>query len=127
MKLRAIAGLICCAALLALPAGAGAKAPPIKTSIIIDDGQPGGLGLELLGHLTSPNPKCVSGRTVKLFFVYTSTGRTLADTDLSSTHGIWALTGDNTDFTSIHLVVARKAFGPKGHRRVCARITTQVV
>lgn len=67
MKFRALVGLICCAALFAVPSIAGARAP-IPTTITFDETGTVGIGFELLGHLTTPNSKCLANRTVKIFF-----------------------------------------------------------
>jgi hypothetical protein len=127
MKLRALMGLICCAALLGLAPAAGAATAPIKTTIVQDGGQSGGLGVILEGHLTSPNPKCLAGRTVKLIFSHPGGGRTVDDTDLTSAGGVWGLTGDNSNFVAIHIRVTREAFGPRSHRTVCAAARTHVI
>jgi hypothetical protein len=124
MRLRALAGSICCAALLAaLPAGAQAK-PPIPTTISFDDDAIVGTQVELIGHLTSPNRKCLSGRRVRLLFTNIDfTGRKLVDTDITSVNGIWAGSGSDSGTTSARAKVVRKTFGPRGHRRTCAAAT----
>jgi hypothetical protein len=124
MKLRAFAGIICCTALLALPPAADAGTP-IPATLTIDDSTVVGPLFEFVGHLTTPNRKCLGGRTVKLFNEFGSS-RTLIDTDVTSSNGVFAGSGDPTGATGLQMTVTRKSFGPRKHRRTCASATFSV-
>ena len=74
VRQKAILGAICSAALL-MPAAPAAARPPIPTSITRDTAGIVGTNLYSIGHLSSPNPKCVAHRTVKLvYFLLPITG-----------------------------------------------------
>jgi hypothetical protein len=118
MKLRALAGLICCAALLGLPAAAQAKTPIPTTGEDFAEG-PLGTNYVFFGGLTSTNSNCVAGRTLKLVFIYAD-GPKLVDTATSSRNGFWGVGGDPTDATDAQLRVTKKTFGPRKNRRTCA-------
>jgi hypothetical protein len=118
VKLRGLAGLICCTALLGLPAVAQAKAP-IPTTITRDAATTAGTVLEQWGHISSPNPKCLGGRLVRLFYT-TPSGEKLVDTDRTSANGIWAAGGDNANFLGVRYKVTKRLIGHRGHRRTCA-------
>jgi hypothetical protein len=110
-------------ALLALPAGAAAKAG-IPTTVSLDDVTLVGSQVEMIGHLTSSNRKCLGGRTVKIFITYVNHGRLLVDTDVTSVNGSWAGSGRDQGAASARVEVLRKTFGRRGHRRTCAAAST---
>jgi len=124
MRLRALAVLICCASLLAVPAAAAGRGAPIPTTISRDFATTIGTVLQQYGHLTSPNPKCLAGRTVKLVYYYPD-GEKLVDTDVTSFSGIWGGSGPS-GITGLRYTATTKRFGPKKHRRTCASATGQV-
>ena len=117
MKLKALAGLISCAALLGAPAAVQAQ-KLIPTQVIVDSDVAAGPGLEIVGHLTSPNPKCIRGRVIKIFFKYPG-GTRLVDTAISSPQGVWAGGGNDTGLIHARITGTRKTFGRRGHRRTC--------
>ena len=126
MKLRALAGLICCAALLGLPAAAQARVSIPTTGTVLISGALSPTKFAFLGVLTSPNPNCLAGRTLKLTFVYPS-GPKLTDTAISSTQGLWGVAGDPTDATGARLRVTKKTFGPRKHPKTCAATSVSLV
>jgi hypothetical protein len=122
MQRRAMAGLICCTALLAAPGAAGAAAP-IESTLTLDSGVAKGPGLEYLGHLGSAIPKCVAGRTVKLFFSLPG-GERLMDTVTSSTRGVFGVGGNATGAAGGRIFVTRKKIGSKRHPKFCGSAST---
>jgi len=125
MKLKAITGLICALALLGLPTGAQAKAP-IPTTMVSDGLQFSGPNLEFTGHLTSPNSKCLAGRTVKFFIDYNSGGWKQVDTDVTSANGVWAGSGVGSMQRSAKATVSKKTIGPRKHRRTCGSASVPI-
>jgi hypothetical protein len=119
VKLSALAGLICCAALLGSPAAAQAQAPIPTTGTTLTGGAFTPTSFAFFGNLTSTNPNCLAGRTLKLTFIYAS-GPKLVDTGVSSTNGYWAVAGDPTGASGARLRVTKKTFGSKKHPRTCA-------
>jgi hypothetical protein len=108
--------------LLAVPTAAGAQAP-IKTSVEIDGIRSiaimGG-DVIVFGHVSSPNPKCIAGRSVKVFANYPDETKLLLDTGRPGAKGYWATRGDIFHASKLTARVARKTFGPKKHRKTCA-------
>jgi hypothetical protein len=85
------------------------------------------LGTDLFstGHVSSRNPKCVRGRTVRLVYFYPE-GKRLVDTDLTSANGVWAGVGSVTGLTGLRFTTVRKKIGPRRHRRTCAAVSGQI-
>lgn len=113
--------------LLALPASVGAQ-PSIKTSVEIDGLRSIVMGGDVIifGHVSSPNPKCVAGRSVKVFAGFPDDTKVLLDTGRSGTKGYWATAGDLFHVTKLTARVARKSFGPRKHRKTCAPASNSV-
>jgi hypothetical protein len=121
MKLKVLAGILGCVALMAGPAIATAQAP-IPSSVVIGDSGPGANSGEsfLIGIVSSHNPKCVAHRTIKVFAHHADSPPTLIDTSYSSNSGYWGAGGNFSDADGAIARMAAKTFGPKGHRRTCA-------
>jgi hypothetical protein len=79
-------------------------------------------GLEIFGHLKSHNPKCLAGRTVRIFL-----GSELVDTDVSSSVGVWAGANPGIQAGEYRATVTKKTFGPKRRRRTCATATATLL
>ena len=111
-----------------LALSAGVAQAGIATGIEMDGTGNSGVSLEttwIAGHLTSSKQKCISGRTVKVFFHYFSeTGFRQVDTDRSSTSGEFAGAGptargeDMREVDTFRIVVPAKKIGTK----TCASI-----
>jgi hypothetical protein len=84
-----------------------------------------GSDLYSIGHVRSPNPRCVVHRTVKLVYFYPE-GNRLVDTDVTSANGVWGGVGTVTGLTGLRFTATRKTFGPKRHRRTCAAASGQI-
>lgn len=121
MKSRALAGLLGCAVLFVLPASAGAQ-PSIKTSVEIDGLYSPAMGGNTIvfGHVSSPNPKCVPGRKIKVFAKQPAGPNVLLDTGRSGAEGYWAISGDLFHVNGLTARVTLKRFGPKKHRKTCS-------
>jgi hypothetical protein len=73
-----------------------------------------------VGHLESPNEKCLKGRTVKLYLRNGNTGKSkLADTDTTAKQGHWVLDGDLFTIDRAKIKVTRERIGRPGHRHIC--------
>lgn len=119
MRLKSLVGLVCCAAAFGLAPAAEAQAPiPTTISLQTIYGASDNV-LYAFGDLTTPNPKCLANRTVKIFYT-NSNGTKLVDTDRTSNGGIWAGRGNIPLTSKARFTVTRKTFGRKGHRRTCA-------
>ncbi|MFN8161773.1 MAG: hypothetical protein U0R52_12105 [Solirubrobacterales bacterium] len=112
-----IVGALALVALLAAAAPAAAVAP-IRTTVTVDVGIKPSEDFLVLGHLSSPNHKCLAGRTVKLFFVYPS-GKRLVDTGRTSTRGIFGVGGDSSGVSAGRVTVTRKRIGTRTHPKFC--------
>jgi hypothetical protein len=122
-------GLVLClgAASLALAATAGARGPSHPTKVFFDgaDTTDGNLNVEFaVGHVTSPSPKCVANRTVKVFFGYSGEDAfTPVDVAKTSKSGAFAGEGPESDggneIVALKFKVLTKKFGPRHHRQTC--------
>ncbi len=130
MRRGAIVALFGCLALLGSAQTASA-APPIPTTLTSVGGLPTSpTDVGVFGFITSPNPKCLSGRSVKVFISSTGNPDKLLDTAITSIGGYWGAGGDISGFstiTGIHARVTARRFGPKKHRRTCAAVSGDLV
>ena len=122
MRQKSILGAICSAALLMAATPAAAKSIP--TSITRDTAGIVGTNLYSIGHLSSPNPKCVAHRTVKLIYFYPD--HQLVDTDTTSARGVWGGVGTVTGLTGLRFTATSRKIGPRRHRRTCAAASGQI-
>jgi hypothetical protein len=124
--MKVFAGILGCAAVLALPSAASGRAP-IPTHIVVIGGalRPSG-DAAYYGYLTSPNPKCLSGRTLKWIIKFDDGSKSVVDTATTSRHGYWGTGGPVTFPSGSAMIVqnffraSAKHFGPRGHRKTCA-------
>jgi hypothetical protein len=77
------------------------------------------------GHLTSPNPKCLADRKVKILFMYAgSPDPVRVDIDRSSQQGAFAGDGPATSggnsIVGFVIKVTGKTIGPRHHHKICA-------
>jgi hypothetical protein len=130
MRRGAIVALLGCLAILGSAQTASA-APPIPTNVTsVGSVNPSPTVIGIFGYITSPNPKCLSGRSVKLFISSTGNPDKLLDTATTSTGGYWGAGGDLSGFSTITRAYARvtaKRFGPKKHRRTCAAVSSDIL
>lgn len=121
VKRGAFTALLGCVVLLALPVSAGAQ-PSIKTKVEIDGVFNISMGSEVIivGHVSSPNPKCVAGRRLKVFANFPDGTSRFLDTGQSGAKGYWASSGDVFHVTGVTARVTKRTFGPRKHRRTCA-------
>jgi hypothetical protein len=115
-----------CGALVCLAPAAIAVAatPSSPTKLVLDRLTQSGEGPDLeghfVGHLKSPNEKCLRGRTVKLILRNGNTGDSkLADTDKTGRSGHWRLDANLFMIDRARVKVKRKVVGSGNHRRVC--------
>jgi hypothetical protein len=111
-------------AILAFTAIAMAGTPTSPTKVVLDKLTQSGSGPTLeghfVGHLKSPNDKCLRGRTVKLFLRNGNNDKEkLADTDKTGKRGHWVLDGNLFTIDRARIKVTRKTVGSGDHRRVC--------
>jgi hypothetical protein len=110
--------------LLAFGAVAAAGTASSPTRVVLDRLTTTGSGPDqtgnFVGHLESPNQKCLRGRTVKLFLRNGNTGESkLADTDTTGKRGGWTLDGNLFTIDRAKVKVTRDRIGPRGHRHIC--------
>ena len=72
----------------------------------------------MMACVTSPKPKCVANRLVKVYKTSPS-GSTLVDIARTSENGAWAAHGDFSASFGAKATVVRKTFGRQHHRKVC--------
>jgi hypothetical protein len=60
------------------------------------------------GFITSPKNKCLAGRTVKMFALFTGGGQKLVDTDRTSKHGAFAGLGKPSTVSAAKFKVLEK-------------------
>jgi hypothetical protein len=110
------------AAVALLGAGAGAAQGSVSTGVAIDDSTASGAPLTVWGHLASPEPRCLAGRTVKLFQDFADHTTKLVGRDRSSRNGVWVAQGDiSKRAVGLHVRVTSKTLGHGHRRRTCAR------
>jgi hypothetical protein len=92
---------------------------PSSISVLVPVYDEGGGTFDLAGHVSSPHRGCVAGRTVKLYVLHQDGSRTLADTDRTSTRGIWGaeMTLGPQDVGKVFVI--RKNIGTRRHPRIC--------
>lgn len=117
---KLIAGVVGCAAAVALAAPATAHNNVFESQLIQDD-----VGccaeFRAIGFVESQRAACVPDRKVKLFF-HESGVKTLIDTDRTSDNGAWVLRGAVPEPLpdSYTLKVPKERLeSPSGHRHVC--------
>lgn len=118
--------LLLCAVFVFLAFGAVAAAGTASspTQLVLDRLTTTGSGPDetgqFVGHLESPNEKCLRGRTVKLLLRNGNTGDSkLADTDTTGKRGRWILDGNLFTIDRAKVKVTRKRIGPRGRRHIC--------
>jgi hypothetical protein len=117
--------LVCLAlAFLAFSAIALAGTPSSRTKVVLDSLTQTGEGPTLeghfVGHLKSPNDKCLRHRTVKLFLRNGNNDKEkLADTDTTGRRGRWTLDGNLFTIDRARIKVTRAAVGSGENRRIC--------
>jgi hypothetical protein len=79
----------------------------------------GGGTFDLAGHVTSPHRGCVPDRKVKLYVLHQDGSRTLADTDRTSTRGIWGAEMTLGPQEVGKVFVTKKNLGTRRHPRIC--------
>ena len=124
MRLKVVAAFLAGAALLAFAGPASARAP-IPTTIVFGGAAPGrGDDGVFFGYLTSPNPRCISGRTVKAIMKYPGKPATVIDSSVSTRHGYWVTGGNFIEvgppFPALYWRVTAKHLGPGKKRKTCA-------
>lgn len=95
----------------------------IKTSDVVDGG--GGIFL-ITGTVSSPKPKCISGRTVKAIAKFGGKSQ-VVDVDGTSANGAWATVGSFGGADLVTIKVTKSKIGRPGHRHVCGSDSTLVV
>ena len=120
MAVRAsLLGLAAAVALLGI--GGGAAQGRVSTTVAIDDSTASGDPLTVWGHLDSPQPRCLAGRTVKLFQDFADHTTKLVGRDRSSRNGVWVAQGDISKLAvGLHVRVTSKTLGHGHRRRTCA-------
>jgi hypothetical protein len=105
--------------LLVLVAGAASAATHYNTQVqIVGSSDRPATDDIVFGTVESSKAKCVAGRQVKVYKTGAS-GRTLVDKARAGENGAWAARGDFSGAASAKAVATRKAFGHRGHRKVC--------
>jgi hypothetical protein len=85
----------------------------------------------VVGRVTSPSAKCIANRTIKMSFYYdTELSPKLVDTAKTSTNGLAAGEGPNSDngHTSfgVKLQLLKKNVGTKRHPQICGADSVSV-
>ncbi|HEV8178497.1 MAG TPA: hypothetical protein VGP44_12535 [Gemmatimonadales bacterium] len=70
--------------------------------------------------MTSPNPKCVSGRQVKIVVLRSNGTKTIIDTGVTSAKGLWAVSADYRRPFHGYFRVTSKRFGRAGRAHICS-------
>ena len=125
-RIRFLAVVVAACASLAVGATTGAAHTTTFPTQLVGGGssegnEPGLFVFRKDGNLTSPQAKCLSGRTIKMYFVDDG-AKTLKDVDEgSSRNGFWAVGGEATAKPdSILFKVAKKPLGSdSGHKHLC--------
>jgi hypothetical protein len=116
--------IVASAALLIWAAPAVAHDRTYSTSILLEGTSqgtgPNGFTFDIAGYITSPKLQCVSGRTVKLFFVSGGT-KTLIDVGTTSRNGGWDLRGSSPTKPDSYIVkFSKKVLANTAlHHHVC--------
>jgi len=117
--------LLCTAmAFVAFGALAAARTASSPTKVVLDQFTETGSGPDaqghFVGHLESPNQKCVRGRTVKLLMRNGNNGKiTLADKDKTGRKGRWVLDGGLFTIDRAQVKATRERIGSGDNRRIC--------
>ena len=119
---RRILSAFTAAALVLIGAGsavARTTSYPSSISVLTPVYDEGGGTFDLAGHVSSPHHACVAGRQVKLYVLHQGGSRTLADTDRTSTKGIWGaeMTIGPQDVGKVFVI--KKNIGTRRHPRIC--------
>jgi hypothetical protein len=112
------------AALVLLGAGsalARTTSYPSSISVLTPSYDRGGGTFDVAGHVSSPHHGCVAGRKVKLYVLHQDGSRTLADTDRTSTKGIWGAEMTLGPQEVGKVFVTRENLGTHRHPRICKR------
>lgn len=119
-------GLLVCLtfAFLTFSSIAIASTPSSPTKVVLDSLTTTGSGPteegHFVGHLKSPNHKCLRHRTVKLFLRNGNNDEVkLADTDRTGKRGHWVLDGNLFTIDRAQVKVTRKRIGSGDNRRIC--------
>ena len=121
MKRRSLAA-VTAAALVLIGAGsalARTTSYPSSISVLTPVYDEGGGTFDLAGHVSSPHRACVGRRKVKLYVLHQDGSRTLADSDRTSTRGIWGaeMTIGPQDVGKVFVI--KKNVGTHRHPRRC--------
>jgi hypothetical protein len=123
MKLKLITSAIVVS--FALVTGVASAHPQSSNTKVKIDGTKGETlqDFRVLGTVSSPNPKCVADRRVKIISL-TPNGPKLIDTDRAGRDGSFSGGGNFGDqVDGIRVKATRRSIGRSGHRLVCEPAT----